>query len=537
MDKCLTVHSLSSVPEGSLSGGAADFTDEGREASALRQTDGSTGRTGGEERLHHAHPVMILEFLWRFLFLLILPLARGFVSSLSGGFYLWLQGAWFDLLVVTAIVGLAFCQWFFFRFRLVELEGEGRGLMLVRGILHRQVSLIPVSRICTMSTTASFYLRPVAGVRLRADTLAGGKTPDLSFTVTKRQAEKIINCRFTDKYNNKYMKRSYQPRQIYIVALSAVLSNSLAGVVLLSVLISNLGKILGQEFERRILGTVELLTNLLAFGLPPVAAALGWVLVAGWLLAFFRNLVRHARFTVTRHRDQLFIESGIFTKRKYSVYLNAVNYLDIRQSVFTKVLGLYSVFVHAVGYGKQQEDISAILPAASKRELRRQLRLLLPAYKPADRRRCTIRPNRGAVMKFMTEPLWACILPPAAGWLLTWLFPSWQELIWFVVLMGEIPAVWFFIIRFMDYLTSGLHYDSGSGMYTLRYSSGFYLHTVVIPKEKIVQLELRQSILQKLDGRCDVFFYTEDEGVHRHHLRNLDRSDMIKKCGFEDRPR
>lgn len=74
-------------------------------------------------------------------------------------------------------------------------------------------------------------------------------------------------------------------------------------------------------------------------------------------------------------------------------------------------------------------------------------------------------------------------------------------------------------------------------MYTLRYSSGFYLHTVVIPKEKIVQLELRQSILQKLDGRCDVFFYTEDEGVHRHHLRNLDRSDMIKKCGFEDRPR
>lgn len=143
------------------------------------------------------------------------------------------------------------------------------------------------------------------------------------------------------------------------------------------------------------------------------------------------------------------------------MYLNAVNYLDIRQSVFTKVLGLYSVFVHAVGYGKQQEDISAILPAASKRELRRQLRLLLPAYKPADRRRCTIRPNRGAVMKFMTEPLWACILPPAAGWLLTWLFPSWQELIWFVVLMGEIPAVWFFIIRFMDYLTSGLHYDSG----------------------------------------------------------------------------
>ena len=501
-----------------------------------KRKPGPARQRWGEE-IHRAHPVMILEFLWRFLFLLILPVVRGFVSSLSGGFYLWLQGAWFDLLVVAVILGLAFFQWFFFRFRLVETEGKGRGLVVIRGIFHRQESFLPCERICTLSATASFYLRPLAGVRLRADTLAGGKTPDLSFTVTKRQAEAIMNGRIDERYNNQYIKKSYHPRQIYIIALSAILSNSFAGIVLLAVLVSNIGKILGQEMERRILGTVQLMTNLLAFGLPPVAAALGWLLVAGWLLAFFRNLLRHAGFTVTRQKEQLFIESGIFTKRKYSVYFKFINYLDIRQSVFTKILGLYSVFVHAVGYGKQEEDVSAILPGAGKGELRRQLRLLLPEYKPASDSRCSIRPNRGAIMKFMIEPVWACVLIPAAGWLLSWLFPSWRELIWFVVLMGEIPAVWFFIIRLMDYLSSGIHYDSDSQMYTLRYSSGFYLHTVVVPREKIVQLDLRQSILQKMDGRCDVLLYTEDEKVHRHHLRNLSRAEMIKKCGFEERLR
>ena len=500
----------------------------------MGKTGAITRQDGMEGRIHRAHPVMMLEFLWRFLFLLILPLVRGFVSSLSGGFYLWLQGAWFDLLVVGAILSLAFFQWYFFRFRLVELEGKGRGLVLIQGIFRRQESFIPAGRICTLSTTASFYLRPIAGVRLCADTLAGGRTPDFSFTVTKQQAEWIMNRRICNKYYKKYTKRCCQPPTLSIVALSALLSNSFAGVVLLSVLISNMGEILGQEFEQRILGTVRLLTNLLAFGLPPMAAALGWLLLAGWLLAFLRNLLRHARFTVTRQKEQLIIESGIFTKRKYSLYMNSVNYLDIRQSVFTRLLGLYSVFVRGVGYGKQERDISAILPAVGKKELGRQLRLLLPEFRPAEKGQYTLRPNRGAIMKFMAEPVWACVLPPAAGWLLSWLFPSWQEVIWFAVLMGEVPAVWFSIIRFMDYLTSGLHYDSRRGIYTLRYSRGFYLHTVVVPREKVVQLELRQSLFQKMDGRCDVYFYTQDEGVRRHHLRNLDRAGMMQRCGLEN---
>ena len=54
---------------------------------------------------HRAHPIMVLEHLSRFLYLLLLPLLRGVAAGLRNGLAGWLAGAWFDLLVLLLIVG------------------------------------------------------------------------------------------------------------------------------------------------------------------------------------------------------------------------------------------------------------------------------------------------------------------------------------------------------------------------------------------------------------------------------------------------
>ena len=62
-------------------------------------------------RAVHAHPIVILQYLWRFLFLLIIPLLRGFLYALRGGLLPWLRGAWLDLLVVGCMVTLSWWKW------------------------------------------------------------------------------------------------------------------------------------------------------------------------------------------------------------------------------------------------------------------------------------------------------------------------------------------------------------------------------------------------------------------------------------------
>ena len=91
---------------------------------------------------HRTHLVTLLQMIWRFLFLLIFPAARGFLTALSGGNVAeWLDGAWKDILIIAAILLLAFLQWWCLRYR-----WESVGLSIRRGVLFRQRMFIPAEK-------------------------------------------------------------------------------------------------------------------------------------------------------------------------------------------------------------------------------------------------------------------------------------------------------------------------------------------------------------------------------------------------------
>ena len=82
--------------------------------------------------------------------------------------------------------------------------------------------------------------------------------------------------------------------------LSALTSNSLAGILLASAAISHIGNLMGYQLSEHIYGTLEQLTRLAAFGIPPAAAALAYLLLSGWLLAFLSNFTRLQNLYVVR---------------------------------------------------------------------------------------------------------------------------------------------------------------------------------------------------------------------------------------------
>ena len=475
-------------------------------------------------RAHRAHPIMVLEHLSRFLYLLLLPLLRGVAAGLRNGLAGWLSGAWFDLLILLLIVGLAVARWL-----LLTYERRPEGLFVQNGIFWRSRTLIPAARVDTIALTYPFWLRPLGAVRLRVDTKAGGfDQADIRLTLRRRDAEELFVDREEGLSGESYLPREYTPRGIYIAALSAILSNSLAGVIFFSTFISQTGTLLGEELENRIYGTFETFTRMMAFGLPPAAAAIAYLLLFGWLFTFVRNLIRHKNFRVRRSAGALDISGGIFTLRRYSVAVGAINYVDIRQSVLTKLLGLYSVFIHAVGYGKMEDDVSALIPATAARDLMRHLSLLLPEFKLTSRQ---AKPNPGAIFRFLNDAFWPCVLLPAAAIILGRVFPTWADFIYWVGFMSCLPAFLFLIVRILDFTSSGI--GRHNNIYTLRYSSGFYLHTVMMPREKAANITLRQSVFQKMDNKCDVLIYSISEKRRRHHIRNIDKDMAIQVLGLQ----
>ncbi len=466
---------------------------------------------------------MIIENVGRFLFLLIFPLLRGFISALNGGIGEWFNGAWFDVLTVCVIIVMAGAEWY-----CLTIDFKPDEIMVRSGIFYRKEKRINLDRVCVASITQPFYLKPVRAVHIVMDTLAGNSSEvDLDLTVSQRLSEIIVSTQKLRRFDSKKIN-VYKPKTVNVAILSVMISNSLAGVIFLSTLVSQSGRILSNTISETLVGTFKYLAQTLAFGIPPAAAAFAYLLLFGWLYSVMLNMIRYQNFMVGRKDGTLLISGGIITNRDYLIDISSINYVDIRQTLISKLFGVYSVFVNAVGFGKRKDDLAAVMPAATKKGLERYMMRIMPEYHAAKRQ---LKPNAGAIFKFIIEPIWACVLTPAFTALICIVFREWSDVAFFVGAMIMLPSVWFLAVRLVDYFTSGVAFDGE--YYTLRYSKGMFLHTVIIPKEKVAYVDLRQSIIQKMDSKCDVKIRTVYESRKIHHIRNVDRQNMIDLCGFD----
>lgn len=483
------------------------------------------------------HPLYILSNLWRYLFILLIPVLRGLYYvlinsfSFTKGFQLavnlssWVRGAWMDIFILLAFLSLGVLLWVTF-----TVEVSENGLLVKRGVFHRETTFLPSSRYCCVSVVAPLRIRIFGAVYLRVDTPGGNlQSADLLMMLKKDDSEQIIKILQTPQnVTPQTPTREYKPKSRYVFLLAMITSNSFAGVLLISTFITEVGDILGQQFSAMIYGTFENVARTLAFGVPPAAFALACIMVFGYLCAFIASLFRHANFHVLRRKNLLKINAGLMTKRSYRIDVEKIGYLDIQRSLLTCILGVYSIFLSTVGYGKFKDDVSALIPCVRKKKLERSLQLLLPEYHLSARQ---IKPSR---IRSLYRYTWRSLALLAAAWItravLCYFLPNWTELIAWVAFMTTIPLVWLLSVKIIDLNTAGISYEKGC--YTLRYSKGFSLHQVIIRPERIAKIKRTQSIFQMRKGNCDLYIFSYSEGRKTHHIRDINREEAEKMfCG------
>ncbi len=463
------------------------------------------------ERLRQ-HPVNILQHIGRNLYLLLIPVIRG-ILYLNFDFYAWLKGAWLDILVVMFLLGIALYKWYSFTFIL-----QRDGLLIEKGIFIKLRTYIPYQAFSLMNFEQPFYFLPFRAVKAFGvtDAFSFSKsdfTATVSISTAKRLRDKT--SRHEDHTQPRY-RRIYKPSHFHIALLSIFTSNSLTGIIFAATFIIQSGTIIGNQIKDLLLNTISEVANYLSLGLHPAAVFLSLILIGGYVLSVIRNLLRYIRFKISREENELTIFSGAVTQYNYTMPVRKINYIDIKQTLLTKFFGICSVFVHLIGYNKNKRELSVLIPPANKREALGTLRILLPEFQQGQ---VQTHPHIRTLSRFLIPPVSVVLCIPAVAFVLWLLFPDWLDLILFVAIMGELPALWWIAVKITAYFTNGLGI-SGDTL-TLQYAFAFNFHTVIVPADRIVYVNLRQSIYQKMSSCCDIVVYTNSDFVRKHTIQNL----------------
>ena len=467
------------------------------------------------KRLYHEHPIRIIKYSVKNIWLLIFPLLRGLnaIRLDRDRMYEWLRGAWFDILILVLIVIFGFLRWIC---SVVEISPYG--ITHTDGIVFRLKKTLPYSNLSSTSFEYPFYLRPFRAVAVRCDTSAGiFRVSDMKILVSYRVGEELHGLLPGIKDFDR-AKKIPKPSLISIVLLSMFFSSGFTGTVYLATFFFKGGDIASDligSYLESITSRTAMFSRRFLKSIPDAALGIGAFFVAAWFLSFMVNLMKYARFSLIFDKRFARISYGALTKKEYSISRSHVNYIDLRQNLIMKLIRATSVNVSCAGYGNTRKRLPILVPV--KREDRTGRLFEKLGIRKTDK------PEHKPPLTGFWQYVWLPVIVSVSlipAYLIAARFvPEIHRLTIFFAIMAEIPVVWLIFVKTADFFTSGITiYDD---RIRLSYSRLTMFHTIIAERGKIVKAEIEQSVFQRLGKRCSLCFWFEGESKHRHKVRAL----------------
>ena len=477
--------------------------------------------------MHREHPLRILRYCTKYLWLLIFPIIRGaYHFTTTEDLVKWVRGAWIDILILTAIVGFGWLVWFFRKFTI-----ENGQIYVQDGFIFTRRRYLPLRNLSAMTVEYPLWLRPVGAVYLSCDTASGLlEATDIKLMIHRRHEplflEAVPCVRQGERQHYRHRGGVWR-----VLLFSLIFSSGLSSAVYLAFFWFQSGRIAHDLIEEfRLTEHLNTFSEELAArleGIPPAAVTVGIIILSMWLLSFIRNVIRYGGFEMQSDQHIVSIKSGLVTRRRFQLVNRKINFVDLRQNLLTKLCRISSLAVNIPGYGNQQGSIPVCLPILTRKELNATLPMLFPGIRITHR---TLRPPWDAWFSYICMPLYAGLLVlPAmhnARKLLPQItvimqfVPHITDVLDFLQVMLFIPIVWKLIIQIVAYRTTGLSITDGR--ICVRYCSWTTFHTVIADTDTIVKVRIHRHFWHRWTGKCHVLLYFQSEVMRRCHLWCMD---------------
>lgn len=102
-----------------------------------------------------------------------------------------------------------------------------------------------------------------------------------------------------------------------------------------------------------------------------------FIFVVPIIYSTIRTLFKLYNFKAKRVNDKIYISYGLFTTRKYTIPIDKINAVKIKQPTLARIFKKYTVEIVNVGMADEENDVPVLLLMSSKEELQSKLETLL----------------------------------------------------------------------------------------------------------------------------------------------------------------
>ena len=157
-----------------------------------------------------------------------------------------------------------------------------------------------------------------------------------------------------------------------------IIRHGVCSMSVLSLLAVILGLVGAVVMAAEALGEEHVLDSLLRSAVS-LLAAIAIILSAVWDIV--KDFVRYLDFRVKRQRDRICIRYGVLKKVEYTIPVDMIQALKLRQTLIARLLGKYMAEIVNVGMGDDKgEQNSFLILYGSEREVCEKLRTILPEF-------------------------------------------------------------------------------------------------------------------------------------------------------------
>ena len=475
------------------------------------------------------HPIRLFSYSTRYFWLLIIPVARSLYSLTItvDALHAWLKGTWLDLLILIIIAGFAYLRW-----QSVFFEYDKEKIIVTKGIFATTEDTVFYGKISTLSIKQGVFYKIIGAYKVYIATNAGiFDKADITIVMKKRDAEKFYSLVKGSK--QKSLNYSISPNKVRLFVFSLLFSSALSGALVALTLIVETSQMFDKEVEAKIiLDTLTEVANRVANFVPPIVAGIVTIIGLGWVISFVTNVTYFWNYILTKCSDCIYIKSGLWAKNSHIIPLEKVNYIDIKQGFLSKLFGASALHCHCSGYGSTgRSELSVVMPLSTRKEIVGIINEVFPSY---PKFKIQIKPSPRSYGGFMFYPLILSLIPIACAFAFDFLLPDWSNVIKTATIILEIPALWLGIAKVVAIFTTGIGFNEEH--LAIRYSRLYAFHTVLIPKEKITKLKIRQTPWQKASKTCSVIVYSASDSKARHIAYGLKLNEtlnILQENGFD----